>query len=62
MPVTENNGFSIIGVDADRIVFRMFVWLPPQDIAEIDTMEPAFEYVIDRTSGDEASADCRTSR
>jgi hypothetical protein len=47
LAITEKNGFSIIDIDADRIVFRMFTWRPPQDIAEIDTMEPAFEYVIE---------------
>jgi hypothetical protein len=48
MPITEKNGFSIIDIDEDKVVFRMFTWRPPQDIAEIDTMAPAFEYVVNR--------------
>ncbi|NYT42967.1 hypothetical protein HZY97_19490 [Sphingomonas sp. R-74633] len=48
VPITEKNGFSIIDIDADRIVFRLFTWRPPQDLAEIDTMAPAFEYVVER--------------
>jgi len=51
VPVTEKNGFSIIDIDEDKIAFRMFTWRPPQDIAEIDTMAPAFEYVVNRVSG-----------
>lgn len=49
VPITEKNGFSIIDIDAEKIVFRMFTWRPPQDIAEIETMAPAFEYTIERT-------------
>lgn len=48
MKPIEKNGFSIIDIDEEKIVFKMFMWRPPQNIAEIDTMTPYLEYVINR--------------
>jgi hypothetical protein len=44
----EKNGFSIIDVTRDKVTFRMFTWRPPQELAEIDTMEPTLVYEIPR--------------
>lgn len=45
----EKNGFSIIDVTPEKLVFQIFVWRPPQDVAEIDTMKPALVYEVPRT-------------
>lgn len=39
-PLVERNGFTIIDVMADRMVFRLFGWREPQPISVIDTLEP----------------------
>lgn len=43
---TEKNGFTIIDVTPKKLTFRQFVWRPPQALAEIDGMAPAFGYDI----------------
>ena len=45
---TEKNGFSIIDVTPEKVVFTMFAWRPPQPIGDIDTMKPAFVYEVPR--------------
>ena len=44
----ENNGFSIIDVTPEKLVFKMFAWLPPQPEEAIDTLEPDYTYEIAR--------------
>ena len=36
----EKNGFTIIDITADEVVFQMFAWRPPEDPALIDNMKP----------------------
>ena len=43
----EKNGFSIIDVTPEGMKVRFFAWLPPQAPADIDSMDPVFEYEID---------------
>jgi hypothetical protein len=45
----EKNGFSIIDVTPEKLVFQIFVWRPPQPVEEIDTMKPALVYEVPRT-------------
>jgi hypothetical protein len=45
----EKNGFTIIDVTPDKMTFTMFLWRPPQPVAEIDTMKPALVYDVPRT-------------
>ncbi|HEY3495008.1 MAG TPA: hypothetical protein VGK73_09995 [Polyangiaceae bacterium] len=44
----EKNGFTIIDVTPKKLTFRQFTWRPPQGLAEIDTMQPAFGYDVVR--------------
>lgn len=46
MKVTEKNGFSVIDITPDKVTFTMFLYRPPQDPAEIDTMKPALVYEV----------------
>ena len=50
LKVTEKNGFSVIDVTPDKLTFRVFMWRPPQPVAEIDTMQPALVYEVPRKS------------
>jgi hypothetical protein len=43
---TEKNGFTVIDVTPDKMVFTLYLWRPPQPIAEIDTMKPALSYEV----------------
>jgi hypothetical protein len=45
---TEKNGFTIIDVTPERLTFSLFTWRPPQEVAEIDTMQPALVYEVPR--------------
>lgn len=45
---TEKNGFSVIDVTPDKIIFSMFVWRPPQSVEAIDTMQPVLVYEVAR--------------
>lgn len=50
LKVTEMNGFSVIDVTPGKLTFNVFMWRPPQPIAEIDTMKPALVYEVPRTA------------
>jgi phosphodiesterase/alkaline phosphatase D-like protein len=50
MKITEKNGFSIIDVTPEKMTFTMFMYRPPQDPAEIDTMKAAFVYEVPRNT------------
>lgn len=39
-PLRERNGFTIVDVMPDGMVFRLFGWRRPQPVAMIDTLEP----------------------
>jgi hypothetical protein len=39
-PLAERNGFTLIDVTPERMVFRLFGWREPQPEADIDTLEP----------------------
>lgn len=39
-PLVERNGFTIIDVMPDRMVFRLFGWREPQPAGAIDTLKP----------------------
>ena len=39
-PVLEKNGFTLIDVERDRIIVRLFAWREPDPIAAIATLEP----------------------
>ncbi|NIB43624.1 hypothetical protein HBA55_28710 [Pseudomaricurvus alkylphenolicus] len=44
----ENNGFSLIDVTADKLVFDMFNWLPPQPVEDIDQLQPSYSFEVKR--------------
>jgi hypothetical protein len=48
LKATEKNGFSVIDVTPDKMSFQIFMWRPPQPVAEIDTMKPALVYELPR--------------
>jgi hypothetical protein len=48
LPPTEKNGFSIIDVTPEKMVFRMFTWRPPEPIEAIATLDPMIVYEIPR--------------
>ena len=48
LKVTEENGFSVIDVTPEKIIFQVFMWRPPQPVAEIDTMKPVLVYDVPR--------------
>lgn len=48
LPPTEKNGFTVIDITPEKMVFSMFLWRPPQPVAEIETMEPALVYEVPR--------------
>jgi hypothetical protein len=50
LKMTEKNGFTVMDITPDKIVFSMFLWRPPQRIEEIDTMQPALVYEVPRKS------------
>lgn len=39
-PLVERNGFSIVDVTPDKMIFRLFGWREPQAVSDIDTLEP----------------------
>jgi len=44
----ENNGFTLIDVTPSKLVFKMFKWLPPAPVEQIDTLQPAYTYEVER--------------
>ena len=48
LKMTEKNGFTVIDITADKITFSIFMWRPPQPVADIDTMQPALVYEVPR--------------
>jgi hypothetical protein len=48
---TEKNGFTVIDVTPDKMMFSMFMGRPPQPVEEIDTMKPALVYEVPRKTG-----------
>jgi hypothetical protein len=44
----EKNGFTIIDVTPDKLVFKLFTWRPPQAVTDIDSMTPALVYEVPR--------------
>jgi len=48
MSPVEKNGFTIIDVTPDKLVFKLFTWRPPQAVTEIDSMTPALVYEVPR--------------
>lgn len=38
----EKNGFSIIDVTREKMVIRMYAWIPPEPVEDIDSLEPFF--------------------
>jgi hypothetical protein len=47
---TEKNGFTVVDVTPDKLTFMIFMWRPPQPVAEIDTMQPALVYEVPRNA------------
>lgn len=47
-PLVERNGFTIIDVMPDRMVFRLFGWREPQPQSAIDTLEPHAVLTVSR--------------
>ena len=47
---TEKNGFTVIDVTPDKLTFTLFMWRPPQPVAEIDRMKPALVHEVPRTA------------
>ena len=45
---TEKNGFTIIDVTPETMIFRLFAWRPPQPIELIDTMDPVAVHEVPR--------------
>jgi hypothetical protein len=43
---TEKNGFSIIDITPEKITARLFMWRPPQSVAEIADLQPALTFEI----------------
>ena len=39
-PVRERNGFTIVDVTPESMVFRLFGWREPDPLEAIDTLEP----------------------
>jgi hypothetical protein len=48
LKATEKNGFTVIHVTPDKLVFTIFMWRPPRPVGEIDTMKPALVYEVSR--------------
>jgi len=44
------NGFSVIDVTPDKVTFTMFLWRPPQPVADLATMKPALVYEVARAT------------
>jgi len=44
----KKNGFTVIDITPEKIVFSLFVWRPPQQVEEIDSMKPALIYEAPR--------------
>ena len=47
-PLVERNGFTIIDVMPDRMVFRLFGWREPQPVTDIDTLQPHAVITVSR--------------
>ena len=47
LEISEKNGFTIIDVRPEKIVFRVFTWRPPQSVDQIDTMDPVITYEVE---------------
>lgn len=48
MKPIEKNGFTIIELDKEKAIIKVFAWRAPQKVAEIANMEPVFELVLER--------------
>lgn len=45
----ENNGFSILDIDADSIAIKQYAWLPAQGLDAIDSLQPFSEFRLQRS-------------
>lgn len=45
---TEKNGFALIDVTPEKMVFSLYMWRPPEPPEAIDTMPPALVYEVPR--------------
>lgn len=45
---TEKNGFTVIDVTPEKLVFSLYMWRPPEPVEAIDTLAPAVVYDIPR--------------
>jgi hypothetical protein len=48
LPPTEKNGFTIIDVTPETMMFRIFAWRPPHPVEAIDDMEPLAVHAVRR--------------
>ena len=44
----EKNGFTVIDITADALLFQMFAWRPPEELQVIDSMKPVATFKISR--------------
>jgi hypothetical protein len=42
----ETNGFTIIDVTPQELLFRLFAWRPPRPAADIDALQPAYTHSL----------------
>lgn len=45
---TEKNGFTLIDVTPDKLVFSIYLWRPPEPIEAIETLQPVLNYEVPR--------------
>ncbi|MDD2058543.1 alkaline phosphatase D family protein [Pseudomonas sp. GD03860] len=50
LPPMEKNGFTVIDVTPQKLVFSLYTWRPPQALGQIDSMQPTLVYEIPRTA------------
>lgn len=46
----EKNGFTIIDVTPQKLLFSLYTWRPPQALGQIDSMQPTLVYEVPRTA------------
>jgi len=56
LEISEKNGFTIIDVTPEKIVFRVFTWRSPQSVDQIDAMDPVITYEVEGLGVPTASA------
>ncbi|GGC95276.1 hypothetical protein GCM10011396_48300 [Undibacterium terreum] len=44
----EKNGFTIIDITPEKMVFSLYVWRPPEPVENIDSMQPTVVYEVAR--------------